>query len=103
MSPWERQFAFTMSLSIQMYKWETVITIPGRGAIINLSSGRYETLGLVTTQFTISPTASILFVLRIIASNNGNWSIPAILQLGFQKKFKFVSAPNVVFPKLSKQ
>ena len=46
---WERQFSFTVPLSTQMYKWEPVIIILGRRAITNLSSSRYETLGLVTT------------------------------------------------------
>ena len=49
MSSWERQFSFTMTLSTQMYKREPVVIFLGRRAITNLSSGRYETLGLVTT------------------------------------------------------
>ena len=62
-----------------MYKWEPVIIILGGRAITNLISGRYETLGLVTT------LQYHLIVLRIIASHYGNRSKPAILQLGCQK------------------
>lgn len=46
---WGKAVFFPKPLSIQMYKWEPLIIILGRRAIINLSSSRYETLGLVTT------------------------------------------------------
>ena len=83
MSSWETQFSFTIPLSTQMYKWEPVIIILGRRAITSLMSGRYETLGLHGDDFTISPTASILVVPRIIASIAG---VP--------KKFTFISTPR---------
>ena len=89
MSSWERQFSFTMPFSIQMYKWEPVIIILGRRAITNLSSGRYETLSTISH---LQQAYSV--VLRIIAFYYGDRSKPAILQLGCQKKFKFVSTPR---------
>ena len=92
MSSWERQFSFTVPLSTQMYKWEPVIIILGRRAITNLSSSRYETLGLVTTHHITC--SKHLVVLRIIASYYGNQSKPAILQLECHKKLQFHSAPR---------
>jgi len=46
--------------------------VQGRRAITNLSSSRYEALGLVTTYLTTS--ASMLVILGIIASYYGNRS-----------------------------
>jgi len=46
--------------------------VQGRRAITNLSSSRYEALGLVTTYLTTS--ASMLVILGIITSYYGNQS-----------------------------
>ena len=97
MSSSERQFSITMPLSVQMYKWGPVIIILWVGAITNISYGGYETLGLVTT-FLYHPQQAYwsdqTVVLRIIASYYGILSKPAILQLGCQENFRFVSAPG---------
>ena len=90
MSSWEGKFSFTVPLCTQMYKWEPVIIILEKRSITNLRSDRRDTGP--GDDFDISPTASILVVLRINASYYGNQSKPAILKLGCPKKYKFVRA-----------
>ena len=83
---WERQFSFTVLLSIKIYKWESVIIILGGRAITDISSSTHETWAW--WWLSVPPTeggsilmlipASILVVLRIIASYYGNRSKPAM-------------------------
>ena len=76
-----------------MYKWEPVIVILGRRAITDLSSGRYETLGLVTTlpydpQQAYWSTRGLSLLIMEFGVNQQLYS------WGAKKRFKFVSAPG---------